>query len=105
MSVPRNHLEYLPNRVRCGTPDAAGELQRACEENLVPIVRRVLRMRCGQTPLARRVLAELARFSPQLRDHPDLLARHMARRISAAVINDLRPPQTLQSAAFETVRI
>jgi hypothetical protein len=79
-------LKDLAERAGQGEVQAADDLRRALQPQLARIVRRTLRGPSGQSPLARRILAEANQATLIQRDQ---LARQVAGRLSDSLSNRL----------------
>ena len=79
-------LKDLAERAGQGEIKAADALRRALQPQLARIVRRTLRGPAGQSPLARRILAEANQATLIQRDQ---LARQVAGRLSDSLTNRL----------------
>lgn len=87
-----NELLQLADRARRNDPTAAGDLRRALESRMGPIIRRAMRRGVGDTALNRRILVEADREG----DRPDRLSPHeceerVVRRLCDSVLARLRP--------------
>jgi hypothetical protein len=79
-------LKALAERAGLGEIKAADALRRALQPQLARIVRRALRGPAGQSPLARRILAEANQGTLIQRDQ---LARQVVERLSESLTNRL----------------
>jgi hypothetical protein len=96
-----SQLQELEARISRGDAAAEGELLNRLEPQMVCMVRRALRSQPNATPLDRLIRAEINRLSLGNEQNPDLedsrLARRVALRICATVIDRLRPkPLTIR---------
>ncbi len=101
MNPNTSQLQELEARVSRGDAAAEGELLNRLEPQMVCMVRRAMRSQPNATPLDRLIRAEISRLSLGNEQNPDLedgrLARRVAQRICATMIDRLRPkPLTIR---------
>lgn len=102
-----NEIQRLAMRVQCGDPSATALFRNELESKVKRIVRRTVRTRAPQTPLARQILAEADHLLPvpqsTSRDQEWIVER-VSGRICEVVVNRLNPALAPDRAAHETVR-
>jgi hypothetical protein len=86
----------LAAQARAGDPAALAGLREELEPQMTHIVRRVVRTGAGNTPLARRILAEVALVvpagNPRASADQEVLIGQVTRRLCAALAEQLQPP-------------
>lgn len=104
MYQPTNRFRQLDARVRDRDDSAAVQLQSDLERHLVTMVRYTLRSRKANTVLARRILEEADSLPRAWQpDEEDGVVRHIARRVSTAVVDRARARPDDSYRPLETV--